>query len=114
MGRSIKTIVYPVDDIAQSRTIFSTWLDTEPTTDTPYYVGFTIDGQEIGFSPRLPDLSGHGPVNYVNVDDIHASLKALVEAGATVHTEARDVGGGNLIASVIDANGNVLGLGQSA
>jgi predicted enzyme related to lactoylglutathione lyase len=50
----------------------------------------------------------------VNVDDIEASLKALVDAGATIQSEPRDVGGGNLIAAAIDANGNVFGLSQSA
>ena len=114
MSRSVKTIVYSVDNIEQSKAIFKVWLGAEPTSDSPYYVGFSIDGQEIGITPNNPDSNGTGPVNYVNVDDIGASLKALVEAGASIHTESRDVGGGNLIAAVIDASGNVIGLSQSA
>jgi len=36
----------------------------------------------------------------------------LVDAGAQVHQEVRDVGGGKLIASVKDADGNIIGLIQ--
>jgi predicted enzyme related to lactoylglutathione lyase len=40
-------------------------------------------------------------------------VKALLEAGAEVHQEVKDVGGGKLIASVKDADGNLIGLLQS-
>ncbi|MCU1664922.1 MAG: glyoxalase [Pseudonocardia sp.] len=39
---------------------------------------------------------------------------ALVEAGAEVQQQVRDVGAGRLIASVKDADGNVIGLVQPA
>ena len=48
------------------------------------------------------------PVAYVQVADIKARLDALVAAGASIAQEITDVGGGNLIASVKDADGNVL------
>ena len=54
-----------------------------------------------------------GPVNYWHVDDINKSLKALLDAGAEVQQEVRDLGGGKLIASVKDADGNATGLLQS-
>jgi predicted enzyme related to lactoylglutathione lyase len=40
------------------------------------------------------------------------SLKALVDAGATIIQEIKDIGGGGLIASVKDADGNLIGLIQ--
>ena len=40
-------------------------------------------------------------------------MKALVAAGATVVDEPKDVGGGKLVASVKDADGNVTGLVQA-
>jgi predicted enzyme related to lactoylglutathione lyase len=55
-----------------------------------------------------------GPVGYLHVDDIEESLKLLLDAGADVQQEVKDVGGGKLIASVKDADGNVIGLMQSA
>ena len=44
----------------------------------------------------------------MQVADIKARLDALVAAGASIAKEITDVGGGNLIASVKDADGNVL------
>ena len=54
-----------------------------------------------------------GPVGYWHVDDIKQSLKALVDTGAKAQQEVKDVGGGKLIASVKDADGNVIGLIQA-
>jgi predicted enzyme related to lactoylglutathione lyase len=50
---------------------------------------------------------------YYNVDNIQQSLKSLVDAGAQVQQEIKDVGGGRLIAIVRDADGNIIGLIQS-
>ncbi|MGH3515744.1 MAG: VOC family protein [Pseudonocardiaceae bacterium] len=55
-----------------------------------------------------------GPVGYWQVDDINASVTALLDASAHVQQEVKDVGGGKLIASVNDADGNTIGLIQSA
>ena len=54
-----------------------------------------------------------GPVAYWEVDDIEKSLTSLLTAGAEALQEVRDVGGGKLIASVKDADGNIMGLMQS-
>jgi hypothetical protein len=40
------------------------------------------------------------------------SLKSLLEAGAETQRAVSDVGGGKLIASVKDADGNIIGLIQ--
>ncbi|HUD11177.1 MAG TPA: VOC family protein [Candidatus Saccharimonadia bacterium] len=52
-------------------------------------------------------------MGYVEVNDIKASLSSLQEAGAKVKQEIKDVGGGKLIATVTDADGNILGLVQN-
>jgi predicted enzyme related to lactoylglutathione lyase len=54
-----------------------------------------------------------GPAGYWDVDDIQESLKLLLDAGAEVQRAVSDVGGGKLIASVKDADGNITGLIQS-
>jgi predicted enzyme related to lactoylglutathione lyase len=41
-------------------------------------------------------------------------VKALVAAGGKVAQEPKDVGGGKLVATVKDADGNVIGITQSA
>lgn len=82
--------------------------------DEAYYVGFSIGGQDIGLDPNGHSQGMTGPVGYRHVDDIRESLKSLLSAGAEAHQEVKDVGGGKLIASVKDADGNVIGLIQSA
>lgn len=57
--------------------------------------------------------AGCAPVGYWHVDDIHTSLQALVDAGAATRQAITDVGGGKLIAVVVDADGNTIGLLQT-
>ena len=52
------------------------------------------------------------PVAFWHVPDIEAKLAEVTAAGATVNEEAHDVGGGRLVATVKDTDGNVLGLMQ--
>jgi predicted enzyme related to lactoylglutathione lyase len=54
-----------------------------------------------------------GPVTYWHVDDINKSLESLLEAGAEQQQPITDVGGGTLIATVRDADGNATGLFQA-
>jgi predicted enzyme related to lactoylglutathione lyase len=51
-------------------------------------------------------------VAYWHVSDIEAKLAEVTAAGATPKDPARDVGGGRLVATVTDPDGNVLGLLQ--
>jgi predicted enzyme related to lactoylglutathione lyase len=88
-------------------------LGVEPYTDQPYYVGYSVDGQEIGLDPNGHRQGMTGPVGYWHIDDIKRSLGALIAAGAEVQQAVKDVGGGKLIASVKDADGNGIGLIQS-
>ncbi len=110
MAAGIRTVIYPVTDLARSTALFGALLGTGPTHEAPYYVQFDVDGQSIGLDPH-----GHkdGATGYVHVDDVAATLKALVEAGARTVQEPRDVGGGTLVATVKDADGNLIGLRQA-
>ncbi len=111
MSEGIKTAIYPVSDLARAKAIFSAVLGTAPVMDEPYYVGYRVNGQDIGLDPH-----GHksGAVAYFHVDDLKNTLQALLEAGAEVDQEIKDVGGGKLIAAVKDADGNLIGLLQDA
>ncbi len=109
MNQGIKIVVYPVKDIARAKALFRELLGVEPYADAPYYVGFKVCDQDIGLDPN-----GHkeGMTAYYNVDDIQKSLQSLLDAGATQVQAIKDVGGGRLIASVKDENGNIIGLVQ--
>ena len=113
MNQGIRTIIYPVKDIAQAKTLYSKLLGVEPYADEAYYVGFRVGDQEIGLDPNGHNAGMTGPVGYYHVNDIKKSLQLLLDAGAQVQQEVKDVGGGKLIASVRDADSNIIGLLQS-
>ncbi len=112
MNKGIKVFIYPVKDIAQSKTLYRTFLGIEPYVDEAYYVGFKVGDQEIGLDPNGHNQGMTGPVGYLQVNDIKKSLQLLQNAGAAVQQEVKDVGEGKLIASVKDADGNIIGLIQ--
>jgi uncharacterized protein len=51
-------------------------------------------------------------VTYWEVTDIEAKLAEVTAAGASVKEPPRDVGGGRLVATFTDPDGNVLGVLQ--
>ncbi|WP_034263586.1 VOC family protein [Actinospica robiniae] len=110
MADNFKAIIYPVKDVEKAKSLFTALLGAPPEQDTPYYVGWSIGGQNIGLNPNGFDQGMTGPVPYVDVADIKARFDALVAAGATVLQEPTDVGGGSQIAAVKDADGNTIGL----
>jgi predicted enzyme related to lactoylglutathione lyase len=112
MTFGLKTVLYPVRDLASAKAIYSELLGVAPSMDEPYYVGFNVDGQDVGLDPNGHSHGMTGPVGYWHVDDLARSLDQLVAAGAEVQQPVRDVGGGKLIATVTDSDGNVLGLLQ--
>ncbi len=113
MTSGIGTVVFPVKDLDQAKSVFGSLLGVTPIMDEPYYVQFNIAGQEIGLDPHGHGKGMTGPVCYWRVDDIETSVKQLVDAGAEVQQAPSDVGGGKLIAAVQDADGNVIGLMQA-
>ncbi|MEU7381006.1 MULTISPECIES: VOC family protein [unclassified Streptomyces] len=114
MTAGLMTIIYPVKDLAGAKALFSALLEVEPYADAPYYVGFKDAGQDVGLDPNGHAKGMTGPVPYWHVDDIRARLAALMAAGAEVLQDVQDVGGGRLIASARDADGNLIGLLQDA
>lgn len=112
MNQGIRTIIYPVKDIAQAKALYSNLLGVKPYMDEAYYVGFRVGDQDIGLDPNGYNKGMTEPVSYYHVDDIQNSLQPLLDAGAQVVQAVKDVGGGKLVASVKDADGNIIGLLQ--
>jgi predicted enzyme related to lactoylglutathione lyase len=110
--QGIKTVLHPVTDVEKAKVLYTALLGVAPQTDSPYYVGFDVAGQHIGLLPGGGPQGLTSPVAYWHVDDIEAKLAEVTAAGATVKDPANEVGGGRVVASVIDLDGNVLGLIQ--
>ena len=114
MTEGIKTFIYPVRDLAKAETLYNELMGVEPYMDDAYCIGFNVEGQDVGLDPHGHSQGMTGPVGYWHVDDIKKRLKALLDVGAEAHQEVKDVGGGKLIATVKDTDGNGIGLIQSA
>src|ERR1035438_7205632 len=108
----IKTVLHPVSDLDAAKSVYTALLGMPPQTDGPYYVGFDAAGQHIGLLPGGAPQGMTSPVAYWHVPDIEAKLAEVTAAGATVKEPAHDVGGGRVVATVTDPDGNVLGLLQ--
>ena len=107
-----KTLLHPVSDVAAAKAVYTALLGTPPQNDDQYYVGYEAAGQHIGLVPGGGPQGMTSPVAYWHVADIEAKLAEVTAAGATVKDAPRDVGGGRLVATVTDPDGNVLGLLQ--
>jgi predicted enzyme related to lactoylglutathione lyase len=108
----IKTVLHPVSDLAKAKPVYAALLGIQPQTDSSYYVGFEVAGQQIGLVPGRGSQGMTSPVAYWHVPDIEAKLAEVTAAGGTVKESPRDVGGGRLVATFTDPDGNVLGLLQ--
>jgi predicted enzyme related to lactoylglutathione lyase len=110
--QGIKIVLHPVSDVERSKPVYAALLGLAPQTDSAYYVGFDTAGQHIGLVPGGGPQGMTSPVAYWQVPDIEAKLAEVIAAGAAVKDAARDVGGGRLVATFTDPDGNVLGLVQ--
>src|SRR5260370_23109531 len=108
----IKTVLHPVSDLQKAKAVYTALLGVPPSADSSYYVGFDTAGQHIGLVPSGGSQGMTSPVAYWHVPDIEAKLAEVTAAGATVKEPPRNVGGGRLVATVPDPDGNVLGLLQ--
>jgi predicted enzyme related to lactoylglutathione lyase len=110
--QGIKIVLHPVSDLTKAKEVYTALLGIAPQADAEYYVGFEAAGQHIGLVPAGGPQSMTSPVAYWQVPDIEAKLAEVTAAGGAMKEPAHDVGGGRLVATVTDPDGNVLGLVQ--
>ena len=110
--QGITIVLHPVSDLETAKAVYTALLGIPPQADSDYYVGFDAAGQHIGLVPNGGPQSMTSPVAYWHVPDIEAKLAEVTAAGGTVKEAPRNVGGGRLVATFTDPDGNVLGLIQ--
>ena len=113
MNHGLTTVIYPVKDLEQAKALYGKLLGKAPYADSPYYVGWKLGKMDIGLDPNGHQAGLTGPVSYYEVDDIQANLQTLLDGGGQLLQAVKDVGGGKLIASVTDADGNIIGIMQN-
>ncbi len=111
MIQGLRTAIYPVDDLSRAKAWYAEAFGKAPYYDEAPYVGFNIEGFELGLIAVGPaGTGGAGVVAYWGVEDIEDEITRLTDLGATEHTPVQDVGDGVLVATVLDPFGNPLGL----
>ncbi len=108
----IATAAYKVADIKKAKEWYTKAFGVKPYFDEPFYVGFNINGYELGLQPEdeKKSVKGDGSTTYWAVRDIEATFKKLVGLGAVVHEKPKNVGGAIVVASVKDPWGNIVGI----
>lgn len=111
MGASLKglrTVIFPTADLAGAKKWWVKFLGFDPYFDEPFYIGFNVAGYELGL---LPDTNPtDGALTYWGVDDVSAAIKTAIEAGATEHSPATEVGEGIITGSIRTPQGSIVGL----
>jgi predicted enzyme related to lactoylglutathione lyase len=110
MFQGLRTVIYPVSDLAQATEWYSTLLGQAPYFDQPFYVGFTVGGFELGLDPNAPAATDGGPTAYWGVTDIDAAFARLRDLGASERSPIQDVGDGIRVAVLRDPFGNAIGI----
>ena len=106
----IYAATYP--DVAAAQAALDTIEHLGKEVAGTYDAAVEAAGQHIGLVPGGGPQGIASPVDYWHVPDIEAKLAEVTAAGATVKEPAHDVGGGRLVATFTDPDGNVLGLLQ--
>ena len=105
----LRTVIYPVSNLAQAKDWYTQVLGQLPYFDEIFYVGFSVGGFELGLIPD-GESSITGTQALWGVSNAHDTLAHLIALGAQVLEAVNDVGGGIRVAAVTDPFGNRLGI----
>ena len=115
MFKKLRTVIYYVTDLQASKEWYAALLGTAPYFDEPFYVGFDINGYELGLHPIDDTITkGNQTVTHWAVEEIEKCVVILADKGATILHPVSEVGGGIKVATVIDPWGNAVGLIEGA
>jgi predicted enzyme related to lactoylglutathione lyase len=114
MFKKLRTVIYSAKDLAAAKEWYIKATGIQPYFDEPFYVGFDINGFELGLDPNAGGGSGNQTVSYWAVDDAADASKKLVKIGGTLVQPRTNVGGTIHVAIVADPFGNHIGLIEGA
>jgi len=110
--KGLRTCIYCVPNIEEGKAWYSKAFEKEPYFDEPYYVGFNVEGYELGLLPAQEGESpgAGGSTAYWSAPELESEIERLCALGASVKTPIQDVGEGIRVATLTDPFGNVFGL----
>ncbi len=115
MLQKLRTVIYHVADLAAAKEWYIQATGIQPYFDEPFYVGFDINGFELGLDPSMENiLPGNHTVSYWAVESAASAVEKFVIIGATLVQEVTNVGGTLQVAVVADPFGNYIGFIEGA
>ncbi len=107
----LRTTIYKVSDLQKAKEWYSRAFESKAYFDEAFYVGFSIQGYELGLLPEgKNEKKSDNVLSYWGVENIEISYYKLIKLGATEHEKPNNVGGDLMVASVRDPWNNVIGL----
>ncbi len=111
MLKKLRTVVYHVSDLSAAKDWYQQITGIAPYFEQPFYVGFDINGCELGLDPDLTNIQvGNHSFVYWSVDDIQVSVEKITLAGGKLIDPIQSVGEGIQVAALEDPWGNAIGL----
>jgi len=105
--QGLRTVIYPVVNLAESKEWWIQLLGEKPYFDEPFYVGFNVAGYELGLLPGASQSDGAQV--YWGVEDVAEAVREAIVLGATELSPPTDVGEGITTATVRIPDGSVVG-----
>ncbi|MEY4743576.1 MAG: hypothetical protein RIR34_915 [Actinomycetota bacterium] len=103
----LRTVIYPVSNLAESKAYWVKLLGIEPYFDQPFYVGFEVGGYELGL---LPDANPEdGSTTYWGVANVQEAMAEAISLGAAEYVPATEVGDGITTGTVRLPDGSLVG-----
>lgn len=110
MLQKLRTVIYHANDLAAAKNWYISLTGKEPYFDEVFYVGFDINGFELGLDPDMNKTqTGNHSTAYWSVEDIQAVVAKAVSLGATIIDPVHNVGSTIEVAIVEDPFGNHIG-----
>lgn len=114
MFQRLRTVIYTARDLAAAKDWYIKATGVQPYFDEPFYVGFNINGFELGLDPNAAGGNGNQTISYWAVEDTDTVSKKLVSIGGQLVHPRTNVGGDIFVAVVFDPFGNHIGLIEGA
>lgn len=115
MLKKLRTVIYHVADLQAAKDWYIKATGIQPYFDEPFYVGFDINGCELGLDPSMKNiLPGNHTESYWAVDSAKEAVEKFTSFGATLVQDVTNVGGPIQAAIVADPFGNHIGFIEGA
>jgi predicted enzyme related to lactoylglutathione lyase len=95
MLNKIRSVIYHAANLYEAKEWYKKIIGVEPYFDEPFYVGFDINGFELGLDPDMHKVqNGNNAVAYWSVNKIETVVENLKNLGAEIYSPVTNVGGG--------------------